>query len=83
MTHMYRYATKMEVIGLLKRSRHVLQVVVVAGGLQTSPLSSSKTRGQGPPFISREKVEQRHLKARAFQSKVGSFIIDHSLLFGM
>lgn len=78
MTHAYihlsRYATKMEVLDLLKRSGYVLHVMVVAGGLWATPLpNSSRTRGQGyppGPLISREKVEQRHLKAKAFQSKV-------------
>ena len=78
MTHAYihlsRYATKMEVLDLLKRSGYVLHVMVVAGGIWATPLpNSSRTRGQGHPpgpLISREKVEQRHLKAKAFQSKV-------------
>ena len=66
---LYRYATKLEVLEVLKRSRYVLHVMVVAGGLWASPLPASKTRGKGS-LISREKVEQRHLKAKAFQSKV-------------
>ena len=70
--HLSRYATKMEVLELLKRSGYVLHVMVVVGGLWATPLPpSSRTRGKGyPPLISREKVEQRHLKAKAFQSKV-------------
>lgn len=74
--YLSRYATKMEVLDLLKRSGYVLHVMVVAGGLwATPPLPSSRTSGKGHPprsgpLISREKVEQRHLKAKAFQSKV-------------
>jgi hypothetical protein len=61
----------MEVLDLLKRSGYVLHVMVVAGGLwATPPLPSSRASGKGHPLISREKVEQRHLRAKAFQSKV-------------
>ena len=65
----FRYATKLEVLELLKRSGYTLRVMVVAGGIWATPCPSSKAR-ENRPFISREAVEKRHLKAKAFQSKV-------------
>ena len=65
----YRYATKLEVLELLKRSGYTMHVMVVAGGIWATPSLSSKVRGRRP-LISRETVEKRHLKAKAFQSKV-------------
>ena len=65
----FRYATKLEVLELLKRSGYVLHVMVVAGGIWTTPGLLSQARGRRP-LVSKETVEKRHLKAKAFQSKV-------------
>ena len=59
----------MEVLDLMKRSGRVLYVMVVAGGLFPTP--SSQTSGGRHPLISKEKVEERHRTAKAFQCKVG------------
>ena len=66
----------MEVLELMKRSGRVLHVMVVAGGLSPSPAGLSSEGGGKNPVISREKVEKKHYKAKAFQSKV----CQHSLV---
>ena len=65
----FRYATKMEVLDLLKRSGYVLQVMVVAGGLWATPRPSAQARIR-QHHITRETVEKRHNKAKVFQNKV-------------
>lgn len=58
-----RYSTKMEALELLKQTGHVLQLKVVAGGLDTHPLLSSSSSQADD-----EKEQQR--KAQLFHDKV-------------
>ena len=57
-----RYASKSDVLELLKRAKKVLHLMVIAGGLTSGSGSSLGTYGS--------KAERKYHKARAFHQKV-------------
>lgn len=77
---LYRYATKIEVLELLKSTKEVLQLTVVARGLAPAMESSSsagtaeRRRGRKAAVrhqsVSQERMAMRYEKARVFHSKV-------------
>ena len=56
-----RYASKFDVLDVLKSTKKILRLVVIAGGLKAPPLPHTG-----------HKMESRYQKAKVFHSKVSN-----------
>lgn len=68
-----RHSSKLEVLELLRGSREELSVVVVAGGLDWSPLPSEALSPPPPSALTQSqqlKISTKHKKAIDFHNKV-------------